>query len=268
MTYTNQILLPHITHDLRNYINGIFGLANIIADNINSYQAKQTKIGAKLDDNLKEASELANMLAPYTNEAFHYLEDMLDTAQAETGKFSLGKIEDCDLSKLIKRLLIFNKGFIRDHRITIETNIEDNLPKLPCDIFRLKQILTNLITNAVKYSKKGNKVNISVRYLNAEDKKILVTTSSAFSLPNYNDENKGIICIEIADHGIGMTEEEISMALNGNGKNIDKLDLNKPIDSYGFGIIIVKQLIDLMKGVMEIGSKKGDGTKVRLWFGL
>ena len=71
MTTTNQILLPQITHDLRNYINGISGLASIIADNINSYQAKQTKMGVKLDDSLKEVSEIANMLAPYTGEAFH-----------------------------------------------------------------------------------------------------------------------------------------------------------------------------------------------------
>jgi signal transduction histidine kinase len=248
MTSTNQTLLPHITHDLRNYINGIFGLASIIADNINSYQAKQTDLGFKLDDNLKEVSEIANMLAPYTGEAFHYLEDMLDATQVETGKFTLGKIEDCDLKELIDRLLIFNKGFINDHQITIETNIEDNLPKLPCDIFRLKQLLTNLITNAVKYSNRGNKVNITVKHLKTEIK----------------DQ----IYIEIADHGIGMTKEEISMALNGDGKKIDKLDLDHPLDSHGLGLPIVKQLLGLMKGEMEIESKKEEGTKVKLWFNI
>ena len=248
MTHANQTLLPQITHDLRNYIGGIFGLANMIAHNINSYQAKQIKMGFKLDDNLKEVSEIANMLAPYANEAFHYLGDMLDVAQGKVEKFNLGKIEDCDLRELISGMLLFNQVFINDHQITIETNIEDNLPKLPCDIFRLKQLLTNLITNAVKYSNRGNKVNITVKHLKTEIK----------------DQ----IYIEIADHGIGMTKEEISMALNGEGQNIDKLDLDHPLDSHGLGLPIVKQLVGLMKGEMEIESKKEEGTKIKLWFDI
>ncbi len=239
----NQMLLPQITHDLRNYIGGISGLANIALENINAYLKKQEAIGIKPDANLKEISECMGMLAPYSNEALHYVEDLLNNAQMQSGKFTLGKLEDCDVGELVKELLAFNQNFIADHQITFEVNITENLPKLKTDIIRLKQILINLITNAVKYSPKGNKAEIIISQ-------------------NHNSQ----IQITISDSGIGMTKQEIKMALNGAGKDIDKSNLNKPIDSHGLGMPIVKQLVELLKAQMKIESEKNKGTKVTLYF--
>lgn len=236
-------LISSVTHDLRNYIGGISGLVNIISENITSYLAKQEAIGIKPDATLKEISECANMLTPYSNEALCYVEDLLNDAQMQSGKFTLGKLEDCNIGKLVKELLVFYQSFIDEHQIIIKTDIAENLPRLNTDILRLKQILTNLITNAVKYSSKGNKVEISV-----------------------SQNNQRQLQMTISDSGIGMTEQEITMALSGDGKNIDKSSLNKPIDSHGLGLPIVKQLVELLGAKMEIESQKGKGTKILLYF--
>ncbi len=241
--HNNQMLLPQITHDLRNYLGGISGLVGIISQNINTYLAKQESIGIKPDANLKEISECANMLTPYSNEALHYIEDLLNNSQIQSGRFTLGKLEDCNIEELIKELLIFNQSFIINHQVIVKTNITKNLPKLKTDILRLKQILINLITNAVKYSNKGGEVEISV-----------------------SQNNQKQLQISISDFGIGMTKSEIEMALNGEGQNIDKSNLNKPIDCHGLGMPIVKQLIDLLGAKMGIESKKGKGTKILLRF--
>ena len=241
MNQNSQILLPQITHDLRNYLGGISGLVGIISENINTNLNKQEAIGIKPDKNLKEISECLGMLTPYSNEALHYVEDLLNNAQMKSGKFTLGKSEDCDIGDLVKELLVFNKSFIINHQITIQTNIVENLPKLKTDIIRLKQILINLITNAVKYSPQGNKVEISVSQ-------------------NYQQQ----IQIAISDSGVGMTKQEIEMALNGNGQNIDKSNLNKPIDSHGLGMPIVKQLVELLGAKMLIESEKGKGTRITI----
>ena len=161
----------------------------------------------------------------------------------QSGKFTLGKSEDCDVGDLIKELLVFNQSFIADHQIAFEVSIAENLPKLKTDILRLKQILINLITNAVKYSSKGNKVEILVSQ-------------------NQNSQ----IQITITDQGIGMTKQEIEMALNGQGQDIDKSNLNKPIDSHGLGLPIVKQLVELLGAKMEIESEKEKGTRVLICF--
>jgi signal transduction histidine kinase len=270
---TQTSILPQISHDLRNYISGISGLANIILEDISSYQKKQISQGIKPDRDLQEASELANMLAPYSHEAMQYVDDMLDLSQIETGKFTLGSIEECDLKSVIDRLLIFNKSFIKNHQITVQTNISPNLPKLKCDVRRLKQILTNLITNAVKYSPKNSTIIIDVRSKKAvikKDVKKTTPTKSGNVLARNDHHQSGLeqdqIVISIKDQGIGMSESEIKMALLGKGSQIDKSSLKKPIDSHGLGMPIVKQLVDLMKGQMEIESRKGKGTKISLEF--
>lgn len=251
MTQNSQILIPQITHDLRNYLGGISGLVNIISQNINTYLIKQEASGIKPDANLQEISECANMLTPYSNEALHYVEDLLNNAQMQLGEFGLGKLENCHIGELVKELLVFNQSLILNHQIVVETNIEENLPELKTDIIRLKQILINLITNAVKYSHKGNKVVVNCKLLMVNEESL---------------ENKNQIQIEIVDSGIGMTKEEIEMALNGYGKDIDKSALNKPIDSHGLGMPIVKQLVELLGAKMEIESEKNKGTKILLSF--
>ncbi len=246
MSQNNQTLLPQITHDLRNYIGGISGLAEIISQNINDYLAKQKQQGVEIDENLKKISEYANILTPYSDEAMCYIEDLLNNSQMEFGRFTLGTVENCDVEKVVKELLVFNQSFIEEHKIIVETDIEEDLPKLEIDVLRFKQILINLITNAAKYSYEGGKVNIIIKTM------------------NHNHEKQ--IQIIILDSGIGMTEEEIAMAFNGDGQNIDKSSLNKPIDSHGLGMPVVKQLVELLKAKMEIESCKERGTKISLCF--
>ncbi len=247
MTRNNQILLPQISHDLRNYINGISGLVGIISQNINNYLAEQKRRGISLDINLQEIHECANMLSPYSIEAMRYVDDLLNNSQLKSDEFTLGKLEDCNVGALAKEMSVFNQTFAKEHQVTIRSCVEEDLPTFRTDILRLKQILINLTTNAVKYSEIGSIVDIDCK---------------SFSAPNQDD--KKYIKITISDFGIGMSEEEIAMALNGQGQQIDKAILNKEIDSHGLGMPIVKQLVQLLDIEMEIESQKGLGTKVIL----
>lgn len=227
-------LLRSISHDLKNYICNILNLTKTILDKENN------SILLKNNEDL----ETLKIISSQSEELMYFVEDLLDTNQTEKGEFSLGKLEKCNIAELITRIVLLNKGFAIRHKISLKTNIEDNLPEVKCDIRRIKQILTNLITNAIKYSNHDSSVNIFAKYLKEQDQ----------------------VYIEIADQGIGMTKEEIEMAISGSGQNIDKSNLNKPIDSHGIGMTIVKKLVELHKGKMEIDSIKGKGTKVKIYF--
>ncbi len=202
-------------------------------------------LNAKTPDQQKQ---ITKTIIEQSEEAGCFLSDILDTKQNELGQFTLDKIEKCNVGELAQRVILLNQNSADNNKINIITSIDNDLPLLKCDVRRMKQILINLISNAIKYSPANTKVKVAAKHLKSTDQ----------------------ICIEITDSGIGMTSDEIAMALSGNGKAIDKSELNKPYDSHGFGMPIIKQLVELHKGTLEIESqkdpKKNRGTKVKLYF--
>ena len=229
---TKTRLIRAASHDLRNYIFGISGLAKLILE-----KKPKSKVG---DDDL----QLTKIIAEQADEMGNFVEDLLDTNQNETGKFSLGRIEECDIAELAQRMVLLNKNQSLKSQVDIQIEAEKNLPKLNCNERRIKQIFNNLITNSIKYSTANTAINITIKQI----------------------KNPKQIYIEFKDQGIGMDEEEIKMALAGDGVSIDKSILNKPIDSHGIGLPVVKHLVDFHNGTIEIQSRKGKGTKIKLYF--
>jgi CheY-like chemotaxis protein/signal transduction histidine kinase len=226
-------ILRSITHDIKNYIFGICGLAKIILDSKSKDEISQNK-DLQLTENIFSQSE----------ELMHFVIDLLDTNQVESGELSLGRISKCNIKELIERMLLLSQGLAMKHRVFLKSEIEENLPAMECDVRRVKQILNNLITNAIKYSHTESVVKISAKFLEPENQ----------------------IYFEISDNGLGMTEEEINLLLLGRGREINKEDVN--IESYGIGIPIVLQLLKLHDAKIEIESEKNGGTKVKLFFHL
>ena len=214
----------------------------------------------------EQQQRITKIIIEQSEEAGCFLSDMLGAGQNtrenakentrenalnnETSQFTLDKIEQCDIDELMQRVILLNQNFADNSKINIACDIDDNLPLLKCDARRMKQILINLMSNAIKYSPANTEIKVVAKYLKSTDQ----------------------IYIEISDSGIGMAADEIAMALNGNGKAIDKSALNKPIDSHGLGMPIIKQLVELHKGKLEIESekdpKKNQGTKIKLYFDI
>jgi len=239
-------LLKSISHDLRNYISGISGLAEIIVEDISD--KKLDKKNKELQDGETPTVDLAKLIIKQSNRMLGFTKDILNTNITELGIINVEEEEDCDVRELIEEMLILNRHFVKDQQVKIITNFQENLPNLRCDRRRFRQVIDNLITNAVKYSKKGGEVKIGCQFLDADG------------------NNK--MYITIADNGIGMSKEDIKELLEGRGKDLDKSDLDKPIDSHGIGMQIVMQLIKVLGAKIEIESEKKKGTLVKLWFGV
>lgn len=231
-------LLKTISHDLRNYISGIFGMANIISTHDEDDASEQEK--------LEQDVKYAKIIEGQSEEMLRFVQNLLDINQAESGMMKLSQLEDCDVAEIINKMLFLNRNFTTKHQVKIIADIEENLPLLKCDRRKFKQILDNLITNAVKYSKRNSEVNIVAKYL----------------------QSKNQIYIEIIDNGIGMSKDEVEQAIAGNGISINKSGLGKSVDSHGIGLPLVKMLVDLHNAEIEIESEKDVGTKCKLWFNI
>jgi signal transduction histidine kinase/CheY-like chemotaxis protein len=228
------ILLRSITHDIKNYIFGINGLAQIILDTKSKNKEKTLN-----EEDLENIATIASQ----TKELNSFVEDLLDTNQIDSGEFKLKKIDYYSVEELIKRMVILNKGIAIKYKVDIKTDIENNIPPLQCDIVRVKQILTNLINNAIKYNKEFSEIKISAKYL----------------------ANENQIYFSIKDSGIGISEDEIKNILSGRlEKNTSKT--SKIIDSHGIGMPIVLHLLKLHNAKIEIISKENIGTEVKLYF--
>ena len=224
-----------IAHDIKNKIFGIHGLSKLILD-------KKSRAEIAQDEDL----QVIETISDQSEEMMYFVKDLLDDNLVEDGGFELGKIEKCQIKSLIRGVILMNGKLALKNYVELKTEIADEIPELACDPRRMKQILTNLVSNAIKYSHSESQVVIATKYLSESDE----------------------ICIEIYDQGYGMDKDALEKYLNGLGAQIDKSEIakEKELESHGIGMSIVLRLVELHQGRIEVESAKKIGTKVRLYF--
>lgn len=169
-----------------------------------------------------------------------FINDILDERHIVSGNFKLDETY-CNLEDIISKAVLTNKTRFHNREIEITTNISSNIPYVFGDQRKLLQMISNLLSNAYKYSLDNTKINISVK---KHLKKLKVI---------------------IADEGIGMTDEEVKIALTKYGIAHDK-KVDNVIDSYGLGLHIVAMLVKAHNATLDIKSEVSKGTKVTITF--
>lgn len=205
-----------MSHEIRTPINTIIGLNEMIlrqepADNIKEYAG-----------NIQMASK---MLLSLVN-------DVLDMSQMEMKKMEIVPVE-YRTKEIFEELIDMVQVRIKEKKLDLYVEIDKNLPSvLFGDEKRIKQVLLNILTNAIKYTEKGS------------------VTFSAYAEPAEGDK----ICLKIsvADTGIGIRKEDLEY-LYDTFKRIDEKK-NTKIEGSGLGLSITKQLLDLMGGEIKVDS--------------
>jgi PAS domain S-box-containing protein len=219
--------LANMSHELRTPLNAIIGFSQVMGDEMMGPIGTPKYIGYARD------------IAASAEHLLGIINDILDVSKLEAGKLELFE-ETVDVVKAIRDLLLLVEERARESGIRIETEIEEGLPALRADGRKLKQILLNLITNAVKFSHSGGTVRVDARLL------------------------AGRIAIAVVDHGIGMDEAELETAVTRFGQVASPWSRSQA--GTGLGLPLAIGLAELHGAELKIDSRKGAGTTATVIF--
>lgn len=215
--------LARMSHELRSPLNAILGFSEIIADDL--FGAAGTQRYQNYAQNIHDAG--AHLLA--------LINDILDLSKVEAGRMEL-KTEPVDVKELVRSCLPLVAPLAERRGVQVTVDLGHHDLTIDADRLRLRQIVLNILTNAVKFTLAGGSV---------------VATAEM-----QGDE----LVLDVADSGIGMSQEQLEVALQPFGQVVTESPYAQV--GTGLGLPIVVSLVELHGGEFEIDSTPNVGTRV------
>lgn len=221
--HTQSEFLANMSHEIRTPINGILGMLQL------TLMAEDLQDDYR--DNLVTAQNCADTLLRLIN-------DILDFTKLESGKYKI-RIDDFDIYEVIENTVSVQVPIANDKGLTLDYNIVPNMPKiLKGDAQRIEQVLNCLLSNAIKFTSTGG-VRVKVAFMDEAPNKI-------------------ILRMAVVDSGIGIAEADKDKLFK-RFSQVDGSNTRK-YGGSGLGLVITKQIVELMGGNISVQSKEDVGS--------
>ena len=213
-----------MSHDIRTPMNAIIGYTQLLENNL---------------DNKKQALDYISKLKSSSTILLSLINYILEMTQIESGKLDLKK-EIGDLDDLVKNINVVVEPLIKEKKLHYSYHLEIKHHHIICDKTKLREIVLNILSNAIKYTPEGGNVELLIQEISFENNKV-----------KYH--------FIIIDNGIGMKEDFLPHIFEEFAR--EKTSTESKVPGVGLGLPIVKSLIDMMNGTIQVESKLNKGTK-------
>jgi PAS domain S-box-containing protein len=214
--------LSHVSHELRTPLTAIYFFTSNVADGllgeISPGQKEQLLLA------LENVSQLKEMVS-----------DLLDITRVESHKLTVNP-KQASMERLIGDVMRACQTTVAD-KISFQIDLQPDLPFVWVDPFRVRQILTNLLDNAIKFSPRDSKITVQARHCSGDD---------------------GFLCISVIDHGCGIDQKDCVRVFDRLAQVESKQDSSR--SGLGLGLFITKELVVQHGGRIWVESQIGQGS--------
>ncbi len=221
--FAKSSFLANTSHELRTPLNAILGFTDALLHGLPGHCCQS------------RCQEYLGIVLGSGRHLLSIINDLLDLAKVEAGRLELMR-EQVDVAAIVGETLAMEAEQARGKGLTMTGEGTDRPATMVGDSLRLRQIFLNLVSNAIKFTPTGGRVDV----------RVIVSA--------------GEVRVVVADTGIGMTEAELAIARTPFGQVSS--DLARAHSGTGLGLPLADQMVTLHGGVMEILSRKGEGTTV------
>lgn len=220
--------LFNMSHDIRTPMNAIIGYTNLLEEHL-----EDRKTALNYIHKLQSANSVLLSLINYT----------LEMARIESGRLELRE-EHGSIHKLVGIMRSVTDPLIEEKNLNVSWNVDIEDDDVICDITKLREIMMNIISNAIKYTPSDGNISVDISEKKEEGKE------------------SAVYCFEIRDTGIGMSAEYLPHIFEEFSREHSSTESR--VFGAGLGLPIVKSLVELMKGTIRVESEEGKGTAFRV----
>ena len=215
--------LANMSHEIRTPINAVIGM---------------THIGHTSAD-IEKKDYAFEKIGNASTHLLGIINDILDVSKIEAGKFDLSPAE-FSFESMLQRVVTINNYRVDEKNLVLKVHIDDTIPKyLFGDDQRLAQVITNFLSNAVKFTPEGGSINIDTELVEEKD-------------------NVCVIRIMVTDTGIGISPEQKSKLFNSFQQA--ETSTSRKYGGTGLGLAISKSIVEMMNGEVWVESRLGEGS--------
>jgi PAS domain S-box-containing protein len=218
--------LSTVSHELRTPLTSIKSFAEILLT---------------YDEDKETQKEFLTIINQESDRLTKLINNFLDLSKIEAGRMQWENTEQ-SLIPIIQNAINITQALAKESNLTVEFNAPENLPVVSCDRDRLIQVVTNLLSNSIKFTPKGGKITVGVKAVEA----------------NKSDGDSGTVVVSIADNGIGIAPENHEVVFE-KFKQVGDTLTDKP-KGTGLGLPICKEIVEHYGGKIWVESELGKGS--------